>query len=464
MRDAPRDRDDVSMTGTDEDVAEQAAPRASCTSHAGALIVLFERGRPVSSDRWSLHDMDAVWFGRGDALGAARVEAETERRLEIKLGDRLVSAAHAQLRRANGEWVLEDVTSRNGSRVNGVTVTRAALRDGDVVELGRSFLLYREDAGEPPWRPGGGAPPLLTTCNRKLHADLSQLAVIARSSISILVTGETGSGKEVLTRAIHQASRRIGPLVAVNCGALSRSLLESELFGYRRGAFTGAGDDHLGLLRSADGGTLFLDEIGDLQLDGQAALLRVLEEREVLPVGAVKPVPVDLRFVAATHRDLRAMVRAREFRADLLARLNGFEVALPPLRERREDLGLLVATLLQRHDAGPDRVFESEAIRALLAWPWPENVRELDKVLAAAAVLAGQEPIALHHLALAPGRGGDPTSNDDPEKRRLESLLLQHRGRLSRVAAELGTSRSQVYRLCRRYGFDPHVFRARRSP
>src|SRR5262249_27344255 len=163
-----------------------------------------------------------------------------------------------------------------------------------------------------------------------------------------LIEGETGTGKEVIARAIHGLSGRPGPLVAVNCAALAPSIVQSELFGYRKGAFSGAADDRLGLIRSADRGTLLLHEIGDLAAPAQAAILRALQERRVMPVGSTGEVAVDVRFCAATHRRLQELVRSGDFREDLLARLSGFVIRVPPLRERREDLGLLISTIIGR--------------------------------------------------------------------------------------------------------------------
>jgi transcriptional regulator with GAF, ATPase, and Fis domain len=291
------------------------------------------------------------------------------------------------------------------------------------------------------------------------------------------VHGDTGTGKELIARAVHELSGRPGRLQALNCGALPRTLLESELFGYRKGAFSGAGEDRPGLIRAADKGTLFLDEIGDLSLDGQAALLRVLQEGELVPIGAVKPIPVDVRIIAATHRDLTRMAERDAFRADLLARLAGFTVVLPPLRARREDLGALLRSALAQH--APSELASIElspaAIRALHAHAWPGNIRELDKVVSAAVVLARGAVIDVPHIpAVLPGGRRDhaaPTSTErdrpddehpgaaDARRDRLEHLLAQHRGNVNAVARELRTSRTQVHRLCRRFGVDPQLHR-----
>jgi transcriptional regulator with PAS, ATPase and Fis domain len=279
--------------------------------------------------------------------------------------------------------------------------------------------------------------------------------------VPIELLGESGTGKEVVARALHALSGRAGRLVAVNCGAIAGNLVESELFGSRRGAFSGA-EDRVGHVRTADRGTLLLDEIGDLPLPAQAALLRVLQEGEVVPVGDSVPIAVDVRVIAATHRDLDAKVAAGEFRADLLARLGGLRATLPPLRDRREDLGLILA------EAGP-RALTREAGRALLAHDWPLNIRELRQAIDAAIALAGDAAIGLEHLPepvrrahLQPGDEAavDALSAEDRAVRdRLVELLREHRGNVAAVARSLGKARPQVHRWLRRFHLDADSYR-----
>jgi DNA-binding NtrC family response regulator len=245
----------------------------------------------------------------------------------------------------------------------------------------------------------------------------------------------------------------------VNCGALPATLVESELFGVKKGAFTGASEDRPGLVRSADGGTLFLDEIADLPPPSQAAFLRVLQEREVVPVGGTRAVPVDLRVVAATHRDLDALVAAGQFRQDLRARLDGFRLELPPLRERREDLGLLLAALLRRAAPRAGEVqLRPTTARALLAHTWPENTREVERRLATAIALAEGAPIGVEHLgdlsAVPAGVAADPPPPARPspvvafhdevqrlERSRILEALDRSAGNQTRAAALLGIPR-----------------------
>ncbi len=283
---------------------------------------------------------------------------------------------------------------------------------------------------------------------------------MARTSLPVLILGASGTGKELVSRAVHALSQRRGAFVGVNCGALPENLVEAELFGARRGAFTGASDDKPGLVRASDQGTLFLDEIGDLALRAQPALLRILQEREVLAIGATRATAVDLRVVAATHRDLEDMVGQEKFRADLLARICGFVVRMPSLRERLEDFGLIVAEILSRHSARP--TITVDAMRVLLRHGWPLNVRELEHALRAAIALSParidvpQLPASVREQPNAaakppPRRGRRPMLTPEQLARRqsLCALLAQHRGNISAVARELGKDRVQIRRWIR---------------
>jgi transcriptional regulator with GAF, ATPase, and Fis domain len=452
---------------TTEDDRHDRVGARPVSSRAGSLTLIFESSKPCASAPVALGDVDALTLGRASSSRAARLSiVGGERRLTLEMADRRMSVIHAHVRQVPEGWSLEDASSKNGTRVNGLGISRAILRSGDLIELGRSFFVFQDNLphSSPSDTP---EPPLgLATRSPMLARQFENLAAIARSSVAIVVRGDTGTGKELIAKAVHQLSGRAGPLQALNCGALSRSLLESELFGYRKGAFSGANEDRPGLIRSADKGTLFLDEIGDLPLDGQAALLRVLQEGELLPVGATKPVPVDVRIVAATHRDLGEMVQRETFRADLLARLTGFTVTLPPLRQRREDLGALLRSLFARQ--APSRTVEVSpaAIRALYAYPWPGNIRELEKVISTALILATDRPIEFEHLPESvratslevPGPTPGESGGEDG-KQRLEELLTRHHGNINAVARDLRTSRTQVHRLCQRYGLDPRAHR-----
>jgi len=297
-----------------------------------------------------------------------------------------------------------------------------------------------------------------------MRAVFRLLESVAPLPVTVLVSGESGTGKELIARALHfNGPRRARPFVAVNCGALSETLLASELFGYRRHAFTGAMADKKGLFEVADGGTILLDEVGDMPASMQVQLLRVLQEGEVLPVGDTQPRRVDVRVIAATHRDLGAEVRAGRFREDLYYRLTVFPIALPPLRERREDLPLLVAHLLARTAArfgAAPRHCGPAALARLAAYGWPGNVRELQNAVEHAMVLARGDGIEPEDLPAAV-RAATPEVPRAPdgltlraareafERAYLTQALAAHGGNASRAARTLGISRVMLQRRIR---------------
>ena len=297
------------------------------------------------------------------------------------------------------------------------------------------------------------------------------IARVAPTAATVLVLGESGTGKELIARAIHEHSpRRAGRFVAVDCASLGDALLESELFGHVRGAFTGAVGASPGLFVEADGGTIFLDEIGDVSPAMQARLLRVLQERQVRPVGGTRWTPVDVRIVAATHRDLAAEVAAGRFRQDLYYRLQVVTVALPALRERREDIPLLVDRLLSRaaRETGKQvRGVSDAALELLLAHAWPGNVRELGHVIERAVVLARHDVLSAEDFPMLTERavphGGvvTPTaaSADEPrptleelKRRYVLTVLDEHGGNVSRAATVLGIDRRSLHRMLHRFG------------
>jgi sigma-54 dependent transcriptional regulator, acetoin dehydrogenase operon transcriptional activator AcoR len=415
----------------------------------------------------NLDDVDVVSIGRGAAADATTLHG-SPRRLALRFPDQWMSSRHARIERCVGGFWLTDDGSKNGLLLNGAPTDGALLVDGDWIEAGHTLLRYRHGALPPARQPRGPAPDAVTalvTTLPALEEQARNIAEIARSTVSVVLRGETGTGKEVVARAVHQLSGRRGELIAINCGALPHTLLESELFGYRKGSFSNALEDRPGLVRAADAGTLFLDEIGDLPSSSQAALLRVLQEREVTPLGGTRPIKVDLRVICATHRDLEALVALGQFRADLYARVSGHSFSIPPLRERREDLGLLTAALL-RH-ATPDRAvrFEPDAVRALCLHDWPLNVRELEKCLTSAVILARGGVIGLEHLPTALVAPSTEAAVSPSEARRVDrrerlaTALRSNRGNVSAVARSLGKARSQVQRWIHDFGLDPAQYR-----
>ena len=293
------------------------------------------------------------------------------------LDDVAVSRHHLRLVRRRGALTCQDLDSRNGTWVNGARVEgERVLVDGDVLRVGPAVMVLRDPAGEAVIQPH----PLLVGRGAAMAETLRQVALAAPRTSAVLVVGETGTGKELVARALHEGSGRTGRFVPVNCGALGEGTHTSELFGHVRGAFTGADRPSPGLVGEAEGGTLLLDEIGDAPPAVQVALLRFLQEGEVRPVGATRSVRVDVRVVAATHRALAAGPAPQGFRQDLLERLRRWVVQVPPLRERREDVPLLAEHLAARHDRAAPRLTAPLAERLCLA-PWLGNVRELDGVI-----------------------------------------------------------------------------------
>jgi len=308
----------------------------------------------------------------------------------------------------------------------------------------------------------------MLSAHHKMQELFELLPQVAESDCTVLVTGESGTGKELMAKAIHHLSpRSTGPLVIVNCGALPDTLLESELFGYTAGAFTDAKRDKPGRLAAAQGGTLFLDEIGDISPALQMRLLRVLQEKTFEPLGSNRPVRANVRFLAATHKDLLAEVRAGRFREDLYYRLNVVQIAIPPLRERREDIPLLSNHILKRLNElrGRDiQGFKPEALEVLLRYDWPGNIRELENSIERAFILCRQGMILPEHLPSSLVHMPRPTAPGHPKPisgslREVESshifaVLGRHKGNRSAAARELGIHKTTLWRWLKRAGID----------
>jgi transcriptional regulator with GAF, ATPase, and Fis domain len=442
------------------------------------LFVVLEGARlDAGGLRVALGGVRSLQIRRGEVRALIPTDGDGAQALEVP--DPQMSGAHARVERNNAEFVLVDTGSTNGTLVNGEPIARQVLRNGDLIEVGQTVLLYREiedvadRAHSLDSSTAAALLPGIVTLDPILARRLKRLARVAASPLPLLLLGETGTGKEVLARGLHAASQRPGPFVAVNCGAIPQNLLESQLFGHVRGAFSGALKDEPGLVRASHHGTLLLDEIGDLPLSSQAALLRVLQESEVMPVGSTHATVVDVRVIAATHKPLDELIESGAFRSDLYARLAGYTFELAPLRDRRVDLGLLIAALLSAGKLGPRRglVMQADAARALVRYDWPMNVRELEQCLHAAHLLAEDRVITPDDLppSISSPPGGSGTADHDapatdpvqaasisPEaaelRGRIVALLAEHDGNLSAVARSLRTSRSQLHRLMARCG------------
>lgn len=309
----------------------------------------------------------------------------------------------------------------------------------------------------------------ILTRSALVEATLAKVRLVARTDASVLITGASGTGKELLATAIHRASaRRAAPFVAINCGAIPEQLLESELFGHVKGAFSGAARDHKGLFQAAEAGTLFLDEIGDMPLALQVKLLRVLQERKVRPVGATHSLPIDVRLIAATHRDLDDEVRSARFREDLYYRLNVVKLTLPPLAERREDIPLLAAHFARTLGARYSKAISGiapDAMALLSRQAWPGNVRQLHNIVEQCVALTTSALIdqTLVEEALNQ-RGGEMASLDEAklrfERDYLICLLKLVRGNVSQAARMAQRNRSEFYNLLRRHELDPITFKS----
>lgn len=397
-----------------------------------------------------------------------------------------VSRTHAEIVWERNGFSLRDRGSTNGTFVDGRRVTEARLEHGQEVRFGDAIFKVLEKDAEAHGRyridgtmVRGSA--RLASAGSELVGGLrmdrlaSELERIARSPISVLLLGESGTGKEVVAREIHRLSGRRGQFRAVNCAAIPENLFESELFGYKRGAFSGADRDKPGLIRAAHEGTLLLDEIGDMPLEAQAKLLRVIQSKEVYPVGSTSPEPVDVRVVSATHRDLARLQQEEKFRQDLYARLNEYQLRLPPLRERKEDVFLLLRTFLARHGR-PELSVSFLFMTALLQYDFPYNVRELEACAKRAIALARgpvldadllPEPIKEEMADYGEPADAAPSESAHPARERhgtptdaeLRALLAEHHGNVAAVGRVLGKARMQIHRWVERYGIALESYR-----
>ena len=377
----------------------------------------------------------------------------------LVLSDPTVSRHHFTITPTARGHLVRDLDSTNGTTINGVTVERAYLAHNAVLGVGDTKLRFEvvggdeaaQLSGDSKWGRALGASPAM----RRLFAMLPK---IAESEASILLEGETGTGKSLLANAIHEHSpRAAGPFIVVDCGAIPPNLIESELFGHERGAFTGATSARPGAFESARGGTVFLDEIGELPLDMQPKLLRALEDRVVKRVGSNTPTPLDIRLIAATNRDLRTEINRSRFRSDLYYRLNTFCLRVPPLRERREDIPLLVAHYYEQLGGG-------EPAAPLLAdfarHDWPGNVRELRAAVERAVLL--DDPTVWRGIAdaAAPATIDDKASFREAKERAVaawereyvSALIAKHQGNISRAARAVRMDRNHLRELMLRHG------------
>ncbi|HTV23194.1 MAG TPA: sigma 54-interacting transcriptional regulator [Polyangiaceae bacterium] len=393
-----------------------------------------------------------------------------------------VSRSHAQILRQGPIYAIHDRGSTNGTFVNGRRVEHMALSPGDVLRLGDVVGVVVRTPATRDVTAYGSSVIAGSTFGLGLADVFDALQRVSPTSLPVVIQGETGSGKECVARAIHECGRRPGPFHAVNCAALPAALAEAELFGHAKGAFTGAERPGLGHFRAADRGTLFLDEIAELPLALQAKLLRVLQEREVTPLGETRSVPLDVRVLCAVQEPLPRLVQQKRIREDLVMRLAGLVLELPPLRARREDIAELFRTFLGLHSGGRSPDVEQRLLEEVMLYDWPGNVRELELVARQLLALHGHEPAlrcdmlpeAVRHpvasdasgitLAVAPApssrmssraplrRPGSSETTPNADRRdhdlqRLRAELERNGGNVKQAASAVGISRQRAYRL-----------------
>lgn len=444
----------------DDDAAFLATLQATLRSLGHSVIALDNGAAGVAQLREGGVDMAFVDFRMpgmdGIAVLRARQDHATARQVPLVMLTAYASSSNTIEAMTLGAF---DHLVKPVGRAEIVEVVQRALHSAaDAPEPGAASLAPAEEADALI-----GHSPAMRTVHKRI-------GLAAGAELPVLITGETGTGKELAARALHRASARAQrAFVAVNCAAIPLELMESELFGHRKGAFSGATSDRIGLIRQADGGSLFLDEIGDLPLPMQGKLLRFLQEGEVTPLGGNGAQKVDVRVLAATHRDLAAWASTGQFRSDLRYRLNVVPIELPPLRERGDDI-LLLATHFLQSAGGAARALSPDAQRRVLDHPWPGNVRELRNVMQRCALLVRGHTIAAGDLdeALGEPLPGDllqPQPADAPtgtqslpeavaqlEKRMIQAALTQAQGNRAEAARQLGIHRQLLYRKLDDYG------------
>jgi DNA-binding NtrC family response regulator len=429
------------------------------------LSVVADSVVPPAVQRFRLRGLGGELEGKSFDSSSDRLQIGSHPLNEVEVRDRTVSRFHCEVfvDRDGRAWV-KDLGSRNGTRVNGVRVREAELQEGMVLRVGQLELVFTPlaERNELPVAPVTSFGTLVGS-SVPLRTAFAQLAKAAAKDVTVLLTGESGTGKSEAAELLHEQSGRAAkPLRVVDCAAVPANLLESELFGHERGAFTGAIQRRVGVFEEAEGGTVFLDEVGELPLDLQPKLLRVLEAREVRRLGANRYLPVDVRVVAATNRDLRAEVNVGRFRPDLYFRLAVLTVRLPPLRERPGDIPLIAKQLLGRLTLDEETrraLAEPAFLSRLQLSPWPGNVRELRNHLERCAALqealqpASEDPSPQHLDALdvsIPFSEARRRLLDSFEQGYVRALLDRHDGNVSRAAATAGVDRAHLHRIMRR--------------
>jgi transcriptional regulator with GAF, ATPase, and Fis domain len=451
-----------------------------------ALTTIFDGGRPTVRHlrKSKIVVLSGADQGREVEITKPSITGGRSMINDLVLSDKAISGSHFEIRASDDGYRLLDLDSTNGLFVGDMRVRDVFLKPAMEFRVGHTDLRFQptSEIVEIALSPRDSFDEVIGS-SVKMREIFATLEKVAPSELTVMVTGETGTGKEMIARGIHQASpRKAKPFVVLDCGAIPKDLIESTLFGHEKGSFTGAASQHHGCFEQAHGGTIFLDEIGELDINLQPKLLRVLENRELKRVGGDRTIKIDVRVVAATNRDLRAMVNAGTFREDLYFRLSVIHVELPPLRERREDVAALAQVFLREIAArrGMQLSFDPDAVHMLLAHSWPGNVRELRNVVERAASLAEapvlrRSDLMIHRDSRAPqvaAAGGAPTVSvpdgalvpgvdfkeakqrvvDAFEVQYLRALLQRHEGNITRSAQEAGLTRYHLRELLKRHG------------
>jgi transcriptional regulator with PAS, ATPase and Fis domain len=439
---------------------------ADSSDHPSTLGLTGDGSDLARPRRWTIEVVDGPDRGKSITQESGVIVVGSHPETDLSLTDGAVSRYHAELQLLPEGVMVVDLGSTNGTRIGRVSVERGLVPPGEMISVGHTRLLVRPDEQEGLQQDSGlsqlGA---FITQNRALRQTLGQLARVARSDSTVLLEADTGTGKELLARAIHAHSlREKGPFVTVDCAAMPEALLEGELFGSLKGSYTGAESDRIGAFESANGGTVFLDELGEFPLALQPKLLRVLEARTVRRIGDVRERSINVRFVAATNRNLADMAKVGQFRSDLFYRVAVVRAKVPPLKDRQEDIALLAAHFVAQISRG--RVsLAAEAIDVLRRYDWPGNARELRNVIE--RVIALQPGTVIHSRDLFPATSNETTSGEarpsgfheakdqvitDFERRYVRDLLERHEGNVSSAAREAGLSRPSLYALMKRVG------------
>lgn len=456
--------DEIDESRSGEGVTHQARPdaRQGADASGDRTLTLDDSQASVANGGTLLLEIvGGPDRGRKYTIGAGRGRIRIGRHEdnEIALTDPAASRHHAEIERCENGAVVRDLSSKNGILLDGFRVQEAHLASECCLQIGTSLIKVErgEPTGLPPAAEGDKFDEMLGR-SEPIRQVFRIIRKVADSQLTVLTTGETGTGKELVARALHYGSHRAaGPFVVVDCGSVPPDLMENELFGHECGAFTGATSVKRGLFELAEGGTIFLDEVGELSHGQQPKLLRVIEQGEVRRLGNPTPLPVDVRIVAATNRDLHEDVKAGRFREDLYYRLSVLQIHVPPLRERVEDIAMLANYFLVRlNSVSSQKVLARATLDVLRKYQWPGNIRELRHAIERAFLLSAGEVIHpsdvvpfLERHAKRPYRGGGTLA--EVEKSAIEDALIACEGNKRAAARKLGVASSTLYQKLRRH-------------